>query len=797
MPRQLLRRLTEEALRQRFEGRAAWAFAAIFIALSIGAFALVYQVTGRMTSMGPFYITTVLVACWAGTGPAFAALLIGAAYVAGITAYLDGSPWAISSVAQVSLLLYLACGVLMIAVCGQMRRSRDLAHRAERQLRDSNARLQLAVDGARIGTWVSDQGRGQCFWDARFMQMLGVEPGGAEIPGDALWMERVHPDDRDLALRTIRDARARAGTFDLELRVQLPRTAEVRWLSLHGRFLGGAGERALRSMGIALDVTERRALAQTLERQSTDLRALLEVLPVGIVIAHDPAASRVTLSPAFASLVGLTAEDNASLGEANRGRVPYRFGRDGKELEPKELPLQVVMRTGEPLRNAEVELLLDDGRRLQLLFNAAPLFDPSGAVRGAIGAITDVTELKSIQRELEEADRRKDAFLATLAHELRNPLAPIRYAVRLLAPGVPPGTLAQAAATIDRQSTQMARLLDDLLDLSRITRDAIELKLGVVDLRTATAEALDAARPLLEERRHRLGVSQPGEPLWVSADPTRLAQVLGNLLHNAAKYTPPGGEVHVHVEAHAGEARVRIRDSGIGIAPEDQAQVFAMFSRIAKPGSAPQQGLGIGLAITKRLVELHGGHVELRSEGLGRGAEFVIHWPRAPAPAAAAGTPTVVPLWPDAQRPVLIVDDNVDATDSLAALLRLRGIRVHTAYEGARALEMAERLRPAVIVLDLGMPGLGGLEAARAIRAEPWGRDVHLIALTGWGQEEDRRRSAQAGFDLHLTKPIDPDALLRTLADALPAAATGQKKPREETRPGLEMRTFDEGKEVR
>jgi PAS domain S-box-containing protein len=789
--------LTAEALRQRFEGVSAWTFAATFVALSVGTFALVYQVSGRMTSMGPFYITTVLVACWAGTGPAVAALLVGAAYVAAVTAYAGGSPWEISAAAQLSLLLYLACGVLMIAVCGQMRSSRDLAHRAERQLRDSNARLQLAVDGARIGTWVSDEGRGQHFWDARLREMLGLDPGGAEVPGEALWLQRLHPDDRELALQAIRDARARAGTFDLEVRILLPGASEVRWLSLHGRFLAGTGGRTRRSMGIALDVTERRALAQTLERQSTDLRALLDVLPVGIAIAHDPDARRVTLSPAFASLVGLSAEDNASLSEANRGHVPYRFARHGRELEPRELPLQTVMRTGEPLRNAEFELLVDGGRSLQLLCNAAPLLDPSGAVRGAVGAITDVTELKSIQRELEEADRRKDAFLATLAHELRNPLAPIRYAVRLLAPGVPPATLARAAATIDRQSTQMARLLDDLLDLSRITRDAIELELGVVDLRAATVEALDALRPILEERRHRLGISQPGEPLWVSADPTRLAQVLGNLLHNAAKYTPPGGQLDVHVEADAEEARIRIRDTGIGIAAEDQPRVFAMFSRITPPGSAPQQGLGIGLAITRRLVELHGGRIGLRSEGLGRGAEFTVHWPRAPAPAAAGGTQTVVPLRPGTPRPVLIVDDNVDATDSLAALLRLRGMRVHTAYDGRHALEMAERLRPAVVVLDLGMPGLDGLEAARAIRAAPWGQDLRLIALTGWGQDEDRRRTAQAGFDLHLTKPIDPDALLQALAEATPVAAAGQKKPREETRPGSEMRTFDEGKEVR
>jgi CheY-like chemotaxis protein len=404
--------------------------------------------------------------------------------------------------------------------------------------------------------------------------------------------------------------------------------------------------------------------------------------------------------------------------------------------------------------------------------SAAPLFDARGQVRGVIGAHVDVTSFKRVQAALEQADRRKDEFLATLAHELRNPLAPIRYSARLLRPEAAPGVIAQVRDTIERQSTQMARLLDDLLDVSRITRNVIELRREPIDLRQVVEDSVEVARPLIDAVQHRLVLSLPGKPVWVEADRTRLSQIVSNLLQNAAKYTDPGGRIEVSVEQRQqDEALLRVRDSGIGIAPEMRERVFEIFSQVRRPGDGTRSGLGIGLAIVRRLVELHGGRIEVDSAGLGQGAEFIVHLPLAPP---QTGLPlNVVPLFGSGRRRLLVVDDNHDAADSLGAMLRLSGHAVQVAYDGASAMALAETARPDVIVLDLGMPQTSGYDVARWIRRQPWGSGVRLIALTGWGQNEDRRRTREAGFDLHLTKPVDPDQLVAVLAEQGEAGEQG------------------------
>jgi PAS domain S-box-containing protein len=367
--------------------------------------------------------------------------------------------------------------------------------------------------------------------------------------------------------------------------------------------------------------------------------------------------------------------------------------------------------------------------------------------------------------ELREADRRKDEFLATLAHELRNPLAPIRNALEILKRASGDAKASDSArAVMDRQLQQMVRLIDDLLDLSRISRGKIELRKETVALDAVLRAALETSEPALAEKEHALSLDLPDRPLLVHADATRLAQVFANLLNNAAKYTPSGGRIEVGVAAEDGEARVRVRDDGAGIAPEMLPLVFEMFTQIDQPWERAHGGLGIGLTIVKRLVEMHGGTVEAHSAGVKRGSEFVVRLPLQDGLGDAPALDAAEAEGASSRHRVLVTDDNVDAAESLGALLEILGHDVRTVHDGEAALELAESFRPDLILLDIGMPGLNGYEVCRRIRSRPWGREVFVVALTGWGQEEDRRRSRESGFDHHLVKPLDPTALEKVLS---------------------------------
>jgi PAS domain S-box-containing protein len=373
-----------------------------------------------------------------------------------------------------------------------------------------------------------------------------------------------------------------------------------------------------------------------------------------------------------------------------------------------------------------------------------------------------------LYEELRDADRRKDEFLALLAHELRNPLAPIRNALQVMRlAGGDPATAERSREMIERQLRQMVRLVDDLMDVSRISRGKLQLRTERVSLASVVNAAVETCRPLLSAKRQDLCVTLPEEEVLVEADPTRLAQVVLNLLNNAAKYTDEGGSIRLAAEQRGAEAVVTVKDTGIGISPQMLPRIFEMFTQVDHTLERSQGGLGIGLTLVKRLVELHGGTVEARSDGLGRGCEFVVR-----VPLAAAG-PQAAP--PDessggeasttrAERRILVVDDNRDAVDSLGMLLKVMGHTVRTAYDGLEAVDAAATFKPELVLLDIGLPRLNGYEAARRIRELADGKGVLLVALTGWGQEEDRRRSKDAGFDHHLVKPVDPAELQRLLA---------------------------------
>ena len=440
------------------------------------------------------------------------------------------------------------------------------------------------------------------------------------------------------------------------------------------------------------------------------------------------------------------------------------------ELHLKRRELQEVNRT---LEQANVQLQAEKTRELEEM--NLTLKRANAELEHAIAALqSEVAERKRAEEALKEADRHKDEFLAMLAHELRNPLAPIRNAVEIMRRSfITDPKLVWSRDVVERQVKHLTRLVDDLLDVSRITRGNINLNREPIQIPTIVSRAIETIQPLLAEQHHELVVQVPDEPLEVDGDLTRLTQVLGNLLNNAAKYTDPGGRIELEVRRVDSCVEMRVRDTGIGIQPELLPRLFNLFTQVDGAAHRAQGGLGIGLALVRRLVEMHGGTVSAHSEGVNRGSEFVIRLPLSARAGGKLPGPRIAPGSGSHKgrpgRRILLADDNRDALDSLAALLQCVGHEVHTASDGMEALTLAAQCRPEVMLLDIGMPRLDGYEVARRVRAEPWGQATVLIALTGWGQDEDRRRSREVGFDSHLVKPLDPDTLFRMLA-SLPVA---------------------------
>jgi PAS domain S-box-containing protein len=446
---------------------------------------------------------------------------------------------------------------------------------------------------------------------------------------------------------------------------------------------------------------------------------------------------------------------------------------------PVESPIAQVLRDNTVVGLANHTVLrARDGSERPIEDSGAPIHGPDGQITGAVLVFRDATTDRTARRALiesrdalREADRRKDVFLATLSHELRNPLAPIRTATHVLeTPGLSPGDLERSRSIIARQVRHMASLLDDLLDISRITRGVLTLKSEAVDLHALMEAAIETAQPAIAARKHAFSVEWPTETIGLSADPLRLTQVIANLLTNAAKYTKTSGHIVLGARCNQSTIDIYVRDDGIGIAAQMLPRVFDMFSQIDTGHEHADGGIGIGLALVKGFVELHGGTVEAGSAGLDQGSEFMVRLPaslRTQAPLAR--TPEKAPpTGSNGTRRVLVADDNRDGAEIMAMLLVHSGFEVQLAHSGSDALAVAEQQRPDIAVLDIGMPGMSGYDVARAIRSQPWGAGITLIAVTGWGQEDDKRKAKDAGFDHHLTKPIDPNALEQLMAPAPP-----------------------------
>jgi PAS domain S-box-containing protein len=451
--------------------------------------------------------------------------------------------------------------------------------------------------------------------------------------------------------------------------------------------------------------------------------------------------------------------------EETENCLVYDLGNGQWDIPALRQLLDEVLSKNQSVHDFEVEHNFPDLGRKTMLLNARPFPPDSKHPELILLAVEDVSELRERADELAEASRHKDEFLATLAHELRNPLAPIRNAVRYLGTdGVKEAEVKTATAIIDRQVSVMVRLIDDLLDVSRLSRNKLDVRKERVELASVVGSAVESSRPLIQQCGHQLTVSLSSEPLHLDADPIRLAQVFANLLNNAAKYTKRGGHIWLTIEREGSDAVVSVRDDGIGISSEMLSPIFDMFTQVDGSLERSQGGLGIGLTLVRRLVDMHDGSIEARSAGRDAGSEFIVRLPLFIQPLDES------PRRRDEPKPtalsncrILVVDDNKDSADTLGMLLRMKGNDIRSAHDGHEALEVAEAFRPEIVLLDIGLPKLNGYDVARRIRQQSWGQGMTLVALTGWGQDEDRRLSQEAGFNFHFVKPVELESLEKLL----------------------------------
>jgi signal transduction histidine kinase/ActR/RegA family two-component response regulator len=445
------------------------------------------------------------------------------------------------------------------------------------------------------------------------------------------------------------------------------------------------------------------------------------------------------------------------------------FSTDGAPIAHNQCWMALALQTDAEYNGHEIIIERPDGQRLTALAHANPIRDHRGKLLGAVNVLVDISDRKRAEDALREADRSKNEFLATLAHELRNPLAPIRNAVQILQmTATESRAIQQVVNVIDRQSRQMTRLIDDLLDIARITSNKLELRNERIEVAEVINSAVETSRPLIQQRGHELVITPAPEPIHINGDLVRLAQVISNLLNNAAKYTERGGRIWLTAERSEGEVKVTVRDTGIGIRPEMLPEIFEMFTRSDRATAASPSGLGIGLTLARRLVEMHGGVITAGSQGLGKGSEFSVRLPAFDRQAPTERTDSSVNHGSKSEKlrslRVLVVDDNRDSADSMGLLLGMMGNVVKTVHDGPEALAITKEFQPDVVLLDIGLPTLDGYDVARKIRQEPWGKEVVLIAVTGWGLEADIKRSKESGFNHHMVKPADPEALTQLLA---------------------------------
>ena len=644
--------------------------------------------------------------------------------------------------------------------------------RAEDGLRESERRRLVAMEIGQVFTFE---------WDLR-TDAIKVSPNAPALLGRDAWFsgsheffEAIHPDDRDRFRVTLRSIAPGDEEYRTEYRLRMP-DGSWTWLEDYAR--GEFSEEGLVGVhGLTRNISTRKQSEEHIARLNAELKmslrafqVVLDTAPVGIHVARDPQCKVITSNRAFDEILGTHRGENVSKSRDDPDSLPFRLFQEGREAGPDELPMQKALARGVPIDDELYDVERADGKRLKLIVRANPIRDASGAVVGGVAVGVDVTALKNAEQALKEADQRKDEFLAMLGHELRNPLAGIRNALQLIrAPGATDQDLAWAYDVTERQMQNLVRLIDDLLDVSRITTGKVRLRRERVDAAAVVARAVASARPFIESRRHELSVTVADVPMPMEGDPTRLEQIIANLLNNAAKYTDEGGHIRLTAEVEGDEAVIRVRDDGVGIAPETLPTLFELFAQADSSIDRARGGLGIGLTLARTLTAMHGGRVSGSSEGAGRGSEFTVRLPLLRArdgtgdgDGGAARDSARAPGRSGPRR-VLIVDDNLDTLQGMATLLKLSGHEVVTALDGVSAVATALEQRPEFILLDIGLPGMSGYEVAETLRREGM-TDAVLIAVSGYARENDRLRSRQAGFDHHLGKPVELEVVLALLA---------------------------------
>jgi PAS domain S-box-containing protein len=615
---------------------------------------------------------------------------------------------------------------------------------ADDALRASEQRYRDLIGAIPAGVVACDAAGTVVFHNAYADRLCGGPPGAAP----ACWgPEACAANGHRLANFTapLHEVLAGGGpVVDRELSIQRPDGSRIEVLLNITPLRDHAGA-VSGAVNIVQDITARKHVEEELRASELRFRTLASTVPV-LIWQNDEQGRNVFVNQYYLDFTGKPFEDVMGV-------------RWHELVHPDDAPAYIAdymdaVRARRPWRNLD-RLRRRDGQWRWFDNYAQPLFAPDGSYAGHVGASLDITDAVLAEQALKETDRRKDEFLAVLAHELRNPLAPISNAVHLLRHPDGRRRADRLVEMLGRQVRQMIKLVDDLLEISRITRDKIELHPQPLLLADVVHGAVETSRPLIDQYRHHLDVRLPDEPLTLYADSVRLTQVLANLLNNAAKYTDAGGSIELAARRDGLDVEIAVRDNGIGIPPGHLPEVFDMFTQAHRAAGRGQGGLGIGLAMVRSLVQMHGGTVEAKSPGAGRGSEFIVRLPLADAHDAAADAGTAAATAPLAGQRILVVDDNQDAADTLAMLLEADGARARAVYDGAAALAALPGLRPHTVLLDLGMPDMDGFEVARRIRADAACSGVRIVALTGWGQERDRERTRGAGFDFHLTKPVD------------------------------------------
>lgn len=656
---------------------------------------------------------------------------------------------------------------------------RDITARkaAEIRLRETAERLEFTLQAAQIGDWDLDLENDTAYRSFRHDQCFGYTQPIAEW-GFESFIEHVHPDDRDFVAGQFEISLREMKEWSFECRVVWP-DRTVHWIAAHGSIYQ-QDEKPRRMSGIVYDITERKhaeqavlgsrrhalAVAREAENERRKLDALLEAVPVGIIVAD-----------AGGTLVKINAENRKIWGEhpMSSGVDEYAqwkaWWADGSErhgapLQPADWAMaQALAGEDSPRQIIEIEPFDRPEDHRIILNSGAPIRNEAGHIVGAVVAQMDITDRIRAEEALRQADKRKDEFLAMLAHELRNPLAPIVSAAAVLAGrNIDAAKVGRASEIITRQARHMTGLIDDLLDVSRVTRGKVELDTAGLNAKDVIADAVEQVRPLVEKHRHRLAIQLSPAPSIVHGDRKRLVQVVTNLLSNAAKYTPDGGQIDILLETDPDTVRFVVRDDGIGMTPELIACAFDLFSQGARGLDRNQGGLGIGLALVRSLVELHGGQVGAHSEGAGKGSRFDVSLPRlhnAP-PGANAGRSDGVRH--DVPLRIAIVDDNEDAATTLGLFLESCGHEVSTMVTASEALSRLPAWRPDVCLLDIGLPQMNGFDLARALRSDPATADAVIVAVTGYAQERDREEALCAGFDALFAKPVDLTGLNAALS---------------------------------